>query len=240
MLKISCIQTGSKGNCYIVEANNKMIMLDCGSPLLKNYLTTINLNKLSCVFITHKHKDHVGFIHLINHYKNIDLVCNDETYQEILRLTKNNCNLNRINDDWYQVLDVPHDAKNNGYTINFEGYKIGYFTDIGHVPEDWDLKVFEDLDVLLFEANYDENVLFRRVDIEPKLRKRLTSGLGHLSFRQSRDFINKIKTDKMIVAFIHCSEINTCENCNNEFLKNGEGWLRAGLDLVINDEKEIR
>lgn len=236
MLKINCIQSGSKGNCYILEHNEQMIMLDCGSPLLQNYLTKLNLNKLSHVFITHKHGDHCKYINLINRLQNLNLICNDETYDEILKLTKNNCNLNRINCDWSEIIDIPHDAKNNGYILSFGGFKIGYFTDIGHIPENWDLEKFRNLDILLFEANYVDEIINSR-DIVLSLKTRLMSGLGHLSFKQSRVFINKIKTKCMKVLFIHRSETNCDLENKIKFLEENEMWLEAGVQVEFEKEK---
>lgn len=232
VLKLKCIQTGSVGNCYIIRTPNNFIMLDCGSPLIQNYLTKYNFNKLDFVFITHKHKDHCGFINTINYLPKTKLICNDDTYEEILKLTKNNLKLKRLKEgSFFKTIEVPHDVPNWGYIIEIDGFKICYITDAGHIPQSWDIEIFKSVDLMLFEANYVSSFIERNIDINLKLKCRITSGFGHLSFAQSREFINKVKTSTMRVCFVHRSLKNSSIEEANKFIQKNEIWMEEGKEL---------
>lgn len=60
MLKIKTIGTGSKGNCYLLEADNETLILDCGVPVaeIKKGLN-FELSKVVSVCVTHGHQDHL-------------------------------------------------------------------------------------------------------------------------------------------------------------------------------------
>lgn len=52
MLKMLCYGSSSKGNCFTIEDNNGMIMLDCG---VKNVENKIDMKKLEGILISHQH-----------------------------------------------------------------------------------------------------------------------------------------------------------------------------------------
>lgn len=58
-MKIKCLSTGSKGNCYLLESGNEVLILDCGIPI-KDIKKGLNwdISKVAGVIITHAHKDH--------------------------------------------------------------------------------------------------------------------------------------------------------------------------------------
>ena len=56
-MEFTCLGTSSIGNCYLVKSGSSNILLDAGVPL-NSVIKVINLNNLSCAFISHEHKDH--------------------------------------------------------------------------------------------------------------------------------------------------------------------------------------
>lgn len=56
MLHIKTIGTGSKGNCYLLEADNETLILDCGVPVaeIKKGLN-FQLGGIVGVVVTHSH-----------------------------------------------------------------------------------------------------------------------------------------------------------------------------------------
>ena len=86
---------------------------------------------------------------------------------------------------------LPHDRLGtNGFVIDAGGVRVGYATDLGHVPAQL-FDRFRDLDVLAIELNYD--VQMQLTSGRPWfLRYCIMGGAGHLSndqcWRRSRKF----------------------------------------------------
>ena len=68
--------SGENGrNCHLIEYNDKIILLDCGvkreiiDGTVGFYpgLTKEIVNKISCVFLSHCHEDHVAALPLLYH-----------------------------------------------------------------------------------------------------------------------------------------------------------------------------
>jgi Beta-lactamase superfamily domain len=71
----------------------------------------------------------------------------------------------------------------HGFVVDGFGYRIGYATDLGHVPW-YFIDRFRDLDCIVLEANYDPQM--QADSALPSLLKRhIMGGHGHLSNRQA-------------------------------------------------------
>lgn len=58
-MKLKCLASGSSGNCYLLECNNEVLILDCGIGT-KDIKIGINfdLSKVVGCVVTHAHRDH--------------------------------------------------------------------------------------------------------------------------------------------------------------------------------------
>ncbi len=57
MMQVTCLATGSSGNCYLVQCGNDYVILDAGIKIEK-ITSSVNLNNVLFCFISHEHKDH--------------------------------------------------------------------------------------------------------------------------------------------------------------------------------------
>ncbi len=57
MMKISCLASGSTGNCYLVKMGGSCFILDAGITI-DSIVSKVNLNDVDFAFISHEHKDH--------------------------------------------------------------------------------------------------------------------------------------------------------------------------------------
>jgi phosphoribosyl 1,2-cyclic phosphodiesterase len=90
-----------------------------------------------------------------------------------------------------QPIQLAHDrAGSHGFVIEGFGCRIGYATDLGHVPANL-LQRFTNLDILALESNYDP-----QMQIESTrpwfLKNRIMGGAGHLSNQQAFEAIVRI------------------------------------------------
>lgn len=87
--------------------------------------------------------------------------------------------------------DLAHDdAGSHGFVISCDGYRIGFATDLGHVPDAL-IERFCGVDVLALESNYDPE-MERTSDRPWFLKQRVMGGRGHLSNEQALAAIQAI------------------------------------------------
>jgi phosphoribosyl 1,2-cyclic phosphodiesterase len=88
-------------------------------------------------------------------------------------------------------LELAHDATgSHGFVLECDGYKAGFATDLGRVPEVL-IERFCGVDVLAIESNYDPD-MERNSDRPWYLKQRVMGGCGHLSNEQALAAIRSI------------------------------------------------
>lgn len=110
-----------------------------------------------------------------------------------------------------QPIGLAHDSLGSiGYSIESEGRRLGFATDLGAVPDGL-LDEFIDLDVLAIESNYD-----RVMQVEsPRpqfLKRRIMGGAGHLSNEQALEAILLIAARCRLqhIVLLHLSRQCNC------------------------------
>ncbi len=162
---IKVIATGSTGNCYFLETENETLILECGisDKRIKKALG-FNISKVVGCLITHEHKDHSKSVNEIMK-SGIDVYMSEGTASGIE----------------FKDINYSHRLK---YLKHSESYKIGkflivsfntqhdvneplgfliYHKEIGKVifaTDTYYLKSkFQNVDHILIECNYSEDVL---------------------------------------------------------------------------------
>lgn len=213
-MNYNIIESGSKGNCIIVE---DLLMLDCGCSYtkIKKYLKDVKL-----IFISHVHKDHLlpATIKMVAYnFPNIKFVCGSEYVVTRLVL---DCNVSEKNiyvlkkDTWFdlgllkvKMQELAHDTPN--YLLKFEikAKKGIYIVDTENVKE---IKA-KDYDLFLIESNYKEEILQNHImncenDDELFYLKRVPN--THLSFEQANGFLIENMKQESQFEYIHKSSYN--------------------------------
>ena len=82
------------------------------------------------------------------------------------------------------ALHLAHDeAGSHGFLLECDGYRVGFATDLGHVPEEL-IEKFSGVDLLALESNYDHAM--ELASSRPwYLKQRIMGGQGHLSNDQA-------------------------------------------------------
>lgn len=237
MLSLDVLGSSSKGNCYILQNNDTRIMLDCGvdhQKILDKYPTC----KFDGILITHCHQDHCKGLKKLKNYINCKVYSNDETI-EILPILETNKKTVNENESFkigsFTILPflIEHDVKNFGYLIkdNISHHKLVYITDCGTIPN----YQFKDIDTFLIEANYNEDWLKDKEELEIKEARNL-SGKGHLSVQQTTKFLQdniNYNTKYVILGHIssNCKDyIKMQEFVSESLIENNNGITTIALD----------
>ncbi|MCX8057842.1 MAG: MBL fold metallo-hydrolase [Spirochaetes bacterium] len=198
----------------------------------------INLNKRNFLFITHFHDDHVkGLPYLIEDIKPIIFISDKNNFlinienfiktnksnkcaEKLLQFTKKNYIfvfefnkknlLKNINNFYFIPIQTYHDDnKSSCFFFNIEGVNIFYLTDTGKIDSQMHNLGFIS-DLIFLESNYDENMLINGT-YPINLKKRIISDFGHLSNKQSIEFIKYL----LNMNFINLNKNNINNNKNN-------------------------
>jgi phosphoribosyl 1,2-cyclic phosphodiesterase len=230
-MKFNMLGSGSTGNCGLIRTKNNIVLVDAGFSCkrIKEMLVLHNvcIEQISAVFITHEHFDHIQGLRGLSKFKHIKFFANANTANAI----EGKYNLNvpwqtfstadrlKFNDLNIVSFSVPHDAVDPiGYVFSVEtndtteGVKsIAWMTDLGYIPSHV-LSYILDVDLLIIESNYDNDLLTIDKKRPPFIKARIRSRYGHLPNEAAINFIKNNKANrwkKVILAHVSA-------DCNNE------------------------
>ena len=225
MLRFVSFGSGSSGNCYFLYTEHDGLLIDVGVGLrtLKKHFRDygLSLSQVHHVLITHDHADHIKSVGSISHELHLPVYATKPVHQGIDR---NYCITRKVDmaDRHYiepgvtfQIGDfvvtpfsVPHDSSDNvGYMIEVDGSTFCLMTDVGKVTDDMTYYLSH-AQYLVIEANHDLEMLMRGPYPE-HLKRRITSGTGHLNNVQCGEAIANYMTERLRYVWLcHLSEEN--------------------------------
>lgn len=202
-MKITCIGSGSKGNCYhVLTLSGKEFFLEAGVDLkrIKKYGFSL-ANK--DVFVTHEHIDHSKFAKRLSEDYGCNIICTNGT-AKALRLKSHTQSMKGV-----EMVSVSHNAADPvGFIIDADGERLLYLTDLGMIP---DLNLTIKPSVAIVEGNYTEQCLLENTGKSEQLKfvnKRTISADGHLSINQTYNICKPFINDVNILLITHTSEVN--------------------------------
>jgi len=207
---VTPLRSGSSGNLTLVEHAGTVLLVDAGLPSQRGLVAALSevdreWDDVDALLVSHLHGDHVNGsavaccarfgipIHL--HRKNLDGFS-----KKVLSRSPDSCPVRPFTDGetfsigaiGIEPFRVPHDAR--GVTCGFaftsasRDVRVSMATDLGR-NENGLFERFLDSDLILIEANYDEEMLNR----SPRLdRGRVGSNVGHFSNAQSGKFLVRV------------------------------------------------
>ena len=218
------LASGSSGNCYYLGTDGYGILIDAGigirtiKKILKDY--NIAFENIIGVFITHDHADHIKSAGFLGEKYNIPVYSTEEIHagmnrsygmtQKIYQSKRIVCKeqSTELRDFKITPFEVPHDGTDNvGYFIEFGNIRFAFATDLGHITPTVK-KYMSQANYLIIEANYDIEML-NYGSYPYHLKQRILSPVGHLSNKESADFIADIYHPDMRYVFLcHLSRDN--------------------------------
>lgn len=158
--KIKVIETGSKGNAYLLYHNGDVILLDAGVSF-KEIKKAMNYNLFDLRFgvVTHRHTDHMKSMKEMLD-SGIVIISSDDVYRTVyMDDWEYMAWVQRVYDtrDWIvKSWEVDHDVPNQAYILynRKTERKIAYITDTSHVT-----KLPATVDTLICEVSYCDEVI---------------------------------------------------------------------------------
>jgi phosphoribosyl 1,2-cyclic phosphodiesterase len=218
--------SGSSGNCYMVESDNTVLLIDVGisgKQILAGLEENgIDIEDVDGILLTHEHVDHVRSIRMIGKKaSNADIYGSEGTFSCIADKLPAQRAHPVEDEDSFMVGDIrvnsfalSHDAiEPLGYSFEHDDRRLTIVTDTGYVTEE----IFEHIkcaDMLVLEANHEVNIL-RMGSYPYPLQQRILGDEGHLSNETAGhtlchmlDEMDGNKTPKVVLAHLS-SENNT-------------------------------
>ena len=218
------IASGSTGNCIYIGTEQDCVLIDAGISCkrITDALQRIgrSLTDLSAVLVTHEHSDHISGLGVLMRRAHVPVYATEPTIRQILRYAP----LGKVDTDLLHPIEadlpfqigelraeafrISHDAAQPvGYRIEAGGKAAAVATDMGCFSE-YTISHLRDLDVVLVEANHDENML----EVGPypyPVKRRILSDRGHLSNVSAGMLLSRILNDHMKTAYLgHLSRTN--------------------------------
>src|ERR1035437_3109031 len=215
-MKLKVLSSESAGNCYILENDTSALIIEAGVSLTKlKQALNFNTEKVVGCIISHEHGDHAGNL---KQYAaaGIDIYTSHGTLEHFGLHLHTSHRLHEINAKQatkigeFTVIpfDVKRDAKQPfGFVIKHrECGNVLFVTDTHFIPF-----VFPGLNQILIEANYDEEILNKKVldgNILPVVRKRIMT--SHMSINICKKALLANDLSKVVnIVLIHLSSGNS-------------------------------
>ena len=200
-MKIHVIGSGSTGNGYIIESNGKKLIVELGCKW-KFYLEALkyDIESVEGALASHRHIDHLASFgkaiqYLIPVYSNEE-VAEDHTLINVLTTEYSYM----IGSFKVQCLKVPHNALCYSFIIKCpSGEKILFATDLSK----FNYKV-SGCDVIMMEANYDENIIYEALARGEVVR---SQSENHLEIKDCMEAVERCAdTNTQLIILLHLSD----------------------------------
>jgi phosphoribosyl 1,2-cyclic phosphodiesterase len=217
-MRVTCLASGSSGNCLLVQTDSTAILLDAGVGVrtVRRELAErgVGDHQLSAILITHEHEDHIRALPSIVRYQRAAVYATDGTIHCLRpRLT---AEFERVEPEMALVVGdltitavrVSHDAAEPvGFVMHDAETTVAVFTDLGEVNGDVAVAV-ADAELVVLESNYDEQMLARG-PYPAHLKQRIRGARGHLGNGECADFLARcLTTTTGEVWLAHLSQNN--------------------------------
>lgn len=245
-MKLKVINSGSFGNCYVLENENETLLIECGVSI-QEIKEAINFNTKKVVgcIVTHEHGDHCKSINEVM-AQAIETYAISEVFKKTGFSIKSPCeneiyigqNFNCGN---FKIMafHVRHNVPCVGFLIDHpETGRFVFITDTNFVDY-----TFPDLNNIIVEANFSHDIIMKKYGIENGkefLKNRILK--DHFSLRDCKEMLlaNDLRKVQNILL-IHLSDSNSDEKRFQKevYELTGKKTVCASKGLIIEFNKDL-
>lgn len=221
-VSIYTLASGSSGNATYLRFGECELLIDCGISRreIGRKLATLgtSLDRLSAIFITHEHSDHIKGVEMLAKYDRIPIYGLAPSLHYMTKVDSSLFHVIRygegvtLQDVTITPFPTWHDSLAScGYVLSYQGERFGVCTDLGRPTEEVTDALFGCRAVLL-EANYDP-IMLKYGAYPPFLKSRIAGNYGHLANDVSAKFaafLTKSGTERILLGHLS-KENNTPE-----------------------------
>jgi len=225
-LELCILASGSAGNASILRSPAGVLLIDAGigPRTLAERLegTGVRPADIAALCLTHLDGDHFSprWASTLRGL-NIPIYCHANKVEDLARCSPelvpqirpfNGAAFSPIEGLTCDPVQFAHDRLgSHGFVVDGFGCRIGYATDLGHIPR-YFFDHFRDLDCIALESNYDPEM--QANSARPRfLKRRITGGKGHLSNLQAFAAIRKL-LDRSRHLPDHIVLLHRSQECN--------------------------
>ncbi|MEZ6094236.1 MAG: MBL fold metallo-hydrolase [Pirellulaceae bacterium] len=220
-MDVISLQSGSNGNAFFVKAGGVQLLVDAGISGRQAELRLaehgFDIRDTNALLISHDHRDHAQNLGIYHRKFGMPVYLTGRTFEAARRW----CNLGRVDRiRWFvsgetlQIEDVtvhtiptPHDGADGvAFVIEHENKRVGILSDLGHAFDGL-RDVLRELDAVVIESNYDEDMLHHGPYPE-HLKRRIRGPGGHLSNDDSAELVQCGNGRLQWACLCHLSEEN--------------------------------
>lgn len=223
MTTLYVLGSGSRGNCFAIECDGAVLLLDAGFSAKeiekRAAKVSLDLSRVVGIAITHEHGDHAnGAERLAGRYSvplftapsTFAAVCSDPSTIAFRAL--HSAAAAEVGPFAISACRTPHDASApQALAVHTcGGITLGVAYDLGRVTAGVRY-LLRGLCALILESNYDE-VLLRTSKYPPSVQQRIAGNGGHLSNHAAADLLSELCHGELgTVVLAHLSQ-----QCNTE------------------------
>lgn len=224
-MKLRVINSGSKGNAYVLENKSEALLIECGVRFADiKHAFKFDFKKLVGCIVTHEHGDHAKSVKDLMNY-GINVHATEGTHAALGTIMNHRACVFKYQEPFklgkFTILpfDVLHDAAEPcGFMINHpETGNILFITDLIFCAY-----TFPNLHNIIIEANYDEGLAKRKLSDMEFLRNRIIK--NHMSLDTCIKTLNANDLSKVNnIVLIHLSDSNSNELMFKDRVKEATG-----------------
>jgi phosphoribosyl 1,2-cyclic phosphodiesterase len=219
-LMVCVLASGSKGNAIYISNGRSAVLADAGlsGKEIERRMADAHLSAdhLDALIVTHEHSDHIRGVGVMARRYDLPVYMSAGTaraaapqlgaIKDLRHFETGSCF--HIDQLTIHPFATSHDAADpTGFTIGYNGCKIGIATDLG-IATAMVKHHLKQCALVVLEANHDADMLTQG-PYPWHLKQRIKSRNGHLSNEDSRDLLAEIRHQGLRhVILAHLSEIN--------------------------------